>query len=91
MLFAATFPSPVAVDTGLGSWETLPALAAPRWSLAVVASGGRLYAIGGVGAGLELHTVEAYDPATNGWSRGRRCQPRATAWPRPPVPMAASM
>jgi N-acetylneuraminic acid mutarotase len=33
-----------------------------------VTADGRVYAFGGSGSGMELNTLEMYDPATNGWT-----------------------
>jgi hypothetical protein len=51
-----------------GGWTRLSPMRHPRGALALVAAGGRLFALGGLGPGGEVAAVEAYDPATNGWS-----------------------
>lgn len=52
-------------------WEAKAALATPRDDFALVAAGGRLWAIGGSGeGGAQLATVEVYDPTANGWMAG---------------------
>lgn len=49
-------------------WTSLAPLPTPRHGLALVASGGRLYALGGAGAnGKALATVESYDPNGGTW------------------------
>jgi hypothetical protein len=40
----------------------------PRAALALVAAGGKLYAIGGVAQGKHIGPAEEYDPAANKWS-----------------------
>lgn len=55
-------------DPQLDTWATRSAMPTPRHSLALVASRGRLYALGGAGTdGKALATVESYDPATDTW------------------------
>jgi hypothetical protein len=57
-----------AYDPATDTWTSLAALQTPRHGLAVAASRGRLYAIGGAGSdGKPVATVESYDPASNSW------------------------
>lgn len=57
-----------AYDPATDTWTTLAPLPTARHGLALVASGGRLYAIGGATAeGKALATVESYDPGTDSW------------------------
>ena len=51
-----------------GGWTRLSPMRHPRGALALVAAVGRLFALGGLGPGGEVAAVEAYDPASNGWS-----------------------
>lgn len=56
---------------GMLRWSSLTSMTTARANLAVVASGGLIYAIGGEslnGGGNGLVTVEAYDPVTDTWS-----------------------
>jgi N-acetylneuraminic acid mutarotase len=51
-----------------GRWTALTPLPAPRQEVAVAAWGGRVWVIGGFGAGGEpVTTVETYDPRFNIW------------------------
>ncbi|MBU6427421.1 MAG: hypothetical protein KGR26_00275 [Cyanobacteria bacterium REEB65] len=55
-------------DAATDSWSELAAMPTPRYGVAVVAAGGRIYAIGGTtGTAAAVGTVESYDPATNTW------------------------
>jgi hypothetical protein len=56
-----------AYDVARDRWFTRAALPSPRAAHAMVALGGRLYVVGGVGA--EPETVFTYDPAADAWSR----------------------
>jgi hypothetical protein len=59
-----------ALDTATRRWTRLPPVPTPRYELAAVAVGGRVYAIGGdTGAG-PVRTVEVYDTRTRLWSAG---------------------
>jgi Kelch motif protein len=49
-------------------WTQLRAMRHPRGALALVAAGGRLFALGGIAAGVEVAAVESYDPAADSWS-----------------------
>jgi Kelch motif len=49
-------------------WTELGSMHHPRGALALVALGGRLYALGGIAGGGEVAPVEAYDPAIGTWS-----------------------
>jgi N-acetylneuraminic acid mutarotase len=51
-----------------GNWAVLTPMPTPRQEVAVAALGGRVFVIGGLGAGAQpVATVEAYDPEANGW------------------------
>ena len=56
------------LDLGTGTWSTIPG-PTPREHLAVVAAGGRLYALAGRLGGVDsnLGTFEAYSPAEGRW------------------------
>ncbi|MBI6545710.1 MAG: hypothetical protein HY692_02890 [Cyanobacteria bacterium NC_groundwater_1444_Ag_S-0.65um_54_12] len=57
-----------AYDPKTDTWTSLASMPTPRRSLALVASAGRLWALGGVAAdGRVLATVESYDPLMNTW------------------------
>jgi N-acetylneuraminic acid mutarotase len=62
-----------AYDPAADRWTILPVpLPTAREHLTAAALDGRLYVIGGRWGGLgNLPTVEVYDPATGGWTRGR--------------------
>ena len=50
------------------AWVTLAPVITPRQEVAVAAANGKIYLIGGFGAGgVVLSSVEEYDPATNSW------------------------
>ena len=52
-----------------GTWSQAAAPAEPRQEVGVAEAGGKIYLIGGFGAGGSIRdTVEVYDPATNRWS-----------------------
>lgn len=55
--------------SALGTWASLTPLArGPRQETAVVALGGEVYVLGGFNAARQIvATVEAYDPARDGW------------------------
>lgn len=53
-------------DTVAGTWSSGPPLIAGTDNVAVVAAGGRVYAVGGEARQL----LQIYDPATNAWTRG---------------------
>jgi Kelch motif len=54
-----------------GKWEELPPPPFRRRALAVGATGGKIYAIGGLTAeGEVVKTVDIYDPKARAWSRG---------------------
>jgi N-acetylneuraminic acid mutarotase len=56
-------------NPGTDQWSAGAALPTARGSLAVVALGGRLYALGGESApGTVSNAVERYDPASGAWS-----------------------
>lgn len=60
-------------DPGRDRWDTLPAAPTRRGALAAGVIDGRLYAIGGAGAGAgegALRTLEVYDLATRRWTTG---------------------
>ena len=66
-----------AYDFATNSWKTgLAPLPTARGGFAAAALGGEILVIGGEGNGLTYNTVEAYDPATNGW---RELAPMPTA------------
>lgn len=67
-----------ALDTRNGRWTRLPPMPTPRYELAAVAVGRRIYAIGGDGGDGPVRTVEVYDTRTRTWSAG------------PPLPKARS-
>ncbi|RMH40938.1 MAG: kelch repeat-containing protein [Deltaproteobacteria bacterium] len=51
-------------------WERRASLDQPAQEIGVVAAGGRVYALGGFDASLQLSdAVRVYDPATDTWSR----------------------
>lgn len=53
-----------------GFWEPRPALAIARQEVGAALLGTRVYVTGGLGlGGIELSSVEAYDPATATWNR----------------------
>ncbi len=54
-------------DVGRNQWSEIAGLPAPRAAHAMVAHGGQLYVIGGVGP--EPATVLVYDPKQDRWSR----------------------
>ncbi len=58
------------LDLAKGTWSTAPG-SAKREHLAVIATGGRIYALGGRLGGYDanLATFEAYSPATGVWER----------------------
>jgi N-acetylneuraminic acid mutarotase len=52
-----------------GSWAVLTPVPTPRQEVAVAALDGRIFVIGGFGAGAQpVATVEAYDPEANRWA-----------------------
>jgi N-acetylneuraminic acid mutarotase len=55
-------------DPSTDHWMTVAPLPMPSRNLAVVAAGGKLYAIGGENSKGRLATVEEYDPAANNWT-----------------------
>src|SRR6266702_1078918 len=58
-----------ATDTGCTDcWTTKASMPTARSGLAIEQVSGILYAIGGLWAGGELATVEAYDPSTDTWT-----------------------
>ncbi len=62
-----------AYDPSSNAWATKAPMPTPRVYLGVAASGGKIYAIGGLGTPTgtyypTLTTVEAYDPVTNTWT-----------------------
>jgi N-acetylneuraminic acid mutarotase len=61
--------SPAPVDQfAAGRWTSLTPLPAPRQEVAVAASGGRVWVIGGFGETAEpVATVQTYDPQFNVW------------------------
>lgn len=64
-----------AYDPAADSWSSLAPMPTARHGLSLVASNGRLYAIGGSTAdGKPLATVESYDPAGDSW----RAEPALT-------------
>src|SRR3972149_7250166 len=69
-------------DPATDEWTRNAPMPTPRFRLAAVSWGGKLYAIGGfsLSAG-PLPTVEMYDPATDTWS---------TAAPIPSAPIGAA-
>jgi N-acetylneuraminic acid mutarotase len=56
------------VSSAQGHWSSLPDIAASIGAAVVAGQDGRIYVIGGYN-GSPLKTVEAYDPATDTWSR----------------------
>lgn len=59
-----------ALDTRTNRWTRLPPMPTPRYELAAVAVGSRIYAIGGDGGDGPVRTVEVYDTRTRTWSPG---------------------
>ncbi|HTU75648.1 MAG TPA: carboxypeptidase regulatory-like domain-containing protein [Trebonia sp.] len=60
-----------AYDPKAGSWSQLASAADPRDKPAGGFIGGKLYAVGGWGAGFKTDPkLEIYDPAANSWSTG---------------------
>jgi len=58
-----------AFTPGSGTWAARAAMPVARAEFALVATGGKLYAIGGRGASGSLLTeVDRYDPASNSWT-----------------------
>lgn len=56
-------------DVGSGTWRDGPPLPTPRGALAVAVHGGRIHAIGGVGAdGQRTGAHEVFDPASEAWA-----------------------
>ena len=53
--------------SGASTWKELPALQRARGALALGASRGKLYAIGGRDATLQIAIPESFDPTTNAW------------------------
>jgi len=49
-------------------WETVAPLHHARGALALVSTGGHMYALGGNTAGGDVAIAEEYDPASNSWS-----------------------
>jgi N-acetylneuraminic acid mutarotase len=56
-------------DPGTDSWTLKAPLPTARTGLVAVASGGRIYAIGGFDGTQVVNIVESYDPVTDSWSR----------------------
>ena len=55
-------------DPQAASWTQRAGMVGPRSAHGCVALDGKLYAVGGLGAGYEvLDTAEVYDPQTDGW------------------------
>jgi len=51
------------------TWSTMAPMLTARSDLAAAAVNGKIYAIGGANSsGINLSTVEVYDPSTNAWS-----------------------
>lgn len=60
-----------ALDTRTRRWTRLPPMPTPRYELAAVAVGRRIYAIGGDGVDdVPVRTVEVFDTRTRTWSAG---------------------
>jgi N-acetylneuraminic acid mutarotase len=59
-----------ALDTRTRTWTRLPPMPTPRYELAAVAVGSKVYAIGGDGGNGPVRTVEVYDTRTRRWSTG---------------------
>ena len=57
------------LDPRVGTWVRAPSLPSARVGLALVAAGGKLYAMGGRGASPEL--IYVFDPETNAWSTAK--------------------
>src|ERR687894_467427 len=56
-------------DPATNSWSNGVPTNLARYSLAAVALGGKLYAVGGSDVNVKsLNTVEVYDPLTNTWT-----------------------
>ena len=53
---------------GATSWREVAPMKRPRGALALLALGGKLYAIGGLAGSVQVAIPEAYDPATNAWT-----------------------
>lgn len=62
-------PTPEPSPVPRRSWERRASLPLPRTEHAVVALGGKLYAIGGSTGSDMLARVDVYDPATDTWTR----------------------
>jgi N-acetylneuraminic acid mutarotase len=59
----------MAVAEAQGTWSQAAPPTEPRQEVGVAEAGGKIYLIGGFGAGGSIRdTVEVYDPATNRWS-----------------------
>lgn len=58
-----------AFDVSGATFESVADLSAPRYGMAAVVHGGKIYAIGGFNASNSaVSTMEAYDPATDSWT-----------------------
>lgn len=73
-------PEPVGSGQRLAvsRWKSLGRLPSPRARLAVVAVGGKLYAVGGVGAEGVTGALEVYDPKADSWA-AMKSKPTPTA------------
>jgi hypothetical protein len=59
-----------AYDVAAGRWERRASLPEPRFNMAAVTLGGRIYALGGFSRTSERGEVYLYDPASDSWSEG---------------------
>ncbi len=81
--YEGTFSFNGGASTGtveLTGWSQHAPMPAARFSLAAAASGGIVYAIGGIGPDAWSSSVDAYNPATNSWTTvGQMATPRTGA------------
>ena len=63
-----------------GQWERMADMVTPRSEFALVSTGGKLYAIGGVNTATRLDTMEVYDPQTNTWELMPGQMPSGRTW-----------
>ena len=67
VIVGLAFLMPFAFGQGPGRWMTGASMPSARSEVAVAAVAGKIYVVGGFGAGRQL---EIYEPATNRWLRG---------------------
>jgi hypothetical protein len=64
----ASLSSAESYDPVTGTWQTLPSMSVARYGCAAGCVDGRLYVVGGAGAGnSSLASAECYDPAVRQW------------------------